>query len=432
MRIAAIGQEFKSELVTPISFNSTASLLDYDCVLWNPNTLMSEYATKNDYKAIGYWNLNDDKKHDLLKAIERRKHEIQGLLEQNRAIIIAPSSLIQFSGGKGYVNVLSTLPIPELETMAGDGSQIECKGNERFSLFLKANPSLKYHAHFLKYPGKPIFYIRGTDKVVGFQVNTEKGLFFFLPFPDPNTGDESGKNYIESLVKLIADLKNTDTLDSLPNWADSYRFEQENILKQELQREEDELQKLQSRIYVKKHNLAQLEQLKHLFVGSGNSLEKQVEFIFKELGFTVKPRQENRDDLIVEYDGKTAIVEIKGVTKSAAEKNAAQLEKWVSEYIQGHEGITPKGILIVNAIRDKPLEERNDPTFPNQMLKYSSNREHCLMSGLQLFGLYLDFLANPNHKDEIINKLFTAVGIFKGYEDWQNFITKIETDEASA
>ena len=54
-----------------------------------------------------------------------------------------------------------------------------------------------------------------------------------------------------------------------------------------------------------------------------------------------------RSDIIAKYGEVAIVAEIKGVTKSAAEKHAAQLEKWVAQYIEENE-VSPKGMLIVN------------------------------------------------------------------------------------
>ena len=49
--------------------------------------------------------------------------------------------------------------------------------------------------------------------------------------------------------------------------------------------------------------------------------------------------------------------------KSASERNAAQLEKWVAEHTASvdddEEVEAPKGILVVNAWREQPLPERD-------------------------------------------------------------------------
>src|SRR5262249_14378986 len=148
-----------------------------------------------------------------------------------------------------------------------------------------------------------------------------------------------------------------------------------------------------------------VEELKTLFTGTGNELESKVEFVFKNLGFEIHDTVSNRDDLIVKYKDRIAVIEVKGVVGSAAEKNATQLEKWVTEYHFENE-IEPKGILIVNAFKDIELKDRKDPTFPNQMLSYSIKKEHCLISSTQLLCLYFDAIKNPDKKEELINSLF--------------------------
>ena len=112
---------------------------------------------------------------------------------------------------------------------------------------------------------------------------------------------------------------------------------------------------------------------------------------------------------------------------SSAEKHAAQLEKWVSQYYEKND-IKPKGILVVNAYNDRPLEERTEPAFPNQMLKFSIAREHCLITGLQLLCLYLDCKDDDEKRRKAIDDLLTTNGVFDKYQDWSEFIQKVAED----
>lgn len=121
------------------------------------------------------------------------------------------------------------------------------------------------------------------------------------------------------------------------------------------------------------------------------------------------------------------VVEIKGVNGSAAEKHAAQLEKWVSSYYEEN-AIKPKGILIVNAYKEKALKDRPTDTFPHQMLNYSQQREHCLLSSIQLLGLYYEFKSNPDKKEELIDKLLSHVGVFPDFKDWKLFLSVEPTE----
>lgn len=83
MRIAAIGQEFEHESIVKVTFSSDISLLDFDCVLWNPNTLIDEYKYNASVHALGYWQLHDSSKYKIERDLQRRQSEIKKLLAQN-------------------------------------------------------------------------------------------------------------------------------------------------------------------------------------------------------------------------------------------------------------------------------------------------------------------------------------------------------------
>jgi hypothetical protein len=123
-----------------------------------------------------------------------------------------------------------------------------------------------------------------------------------------------------------------------------------------------------------------------------------------------------------------AVVEFKGKAKSAAESDSAQLEKWVTEY-HLENGVHPKGILVVNAWRDKPLPDRSQAAFPNQMLGYAEARGHCLVTGMQLLGAWLDVEKRSGRAIQIARALFKCSGRFGGYGDWAEFIETRETHE---
>jgi hypothetical protein len=114
-------------------------------------------------------------------------------------------------------------------------------------------------------------------------------------------------------------------------------------------------------------------------------------------------------------------VEVKGKKGSAAEADAAQLEKWVAGFKEAS-GADAKGILLVNAFCETPLAERKEPAFPHQMLKYSTQREHCLMTATQLLGLLLAARAEPSRRVELVNSIFTTNGVLAGYSDYASFL----------
>ena len=78
--------------------------------------------------------------------------------------------------------------------------------------------------------------------------------------------------------------------------------------------------------------------------------------------------------------------------------------------------------------------DRNEDPFPTQMITYSKNRNHCLLTGIQLLGVYLFCKINTEKNKEIIESFFTTDGLFMGFSDWTGFIdgkdSVIESDIA--
>jgi hypothetical protein len=184
----------------------------------------------------------------------------------------------------------------------------------------------------------------------------------------------------------------------------------------------EEMDKLEKKKQEEDALLDALVRNKLLFTVTGTVLEVQVQQLLEKLGFEILESEPGRVDLIVKYGDQPAVLEIKGVGGSSAEKYAAQLEKWVSTYNVDNE-VKPKGILVMNAFKDEELLNRNQDVFPHQMLAFSVQREHCLITTLQLLGLYFEILRSPEKKDELIFSLYNTIGVYKGYEDWTQFIS---------
>jgi hypothetical protein len=332
-----------------------------------------------------------------------------------------------------YVNELSLLnsiPIKELSTVIAEGNNIEFKGSEPFKSYWSKMKNYHYYiAYASKNIGKPFLFIKGTQKLIGTWIPTQRGVFLFMPPFYSREYFKTNKDYqtvcnlfIKSITDLSKELQKETGDFSLPGWSKRFLLPSEDEQRTFLFQKEAELQKLLGNISSLKEKIANTEKYKLLLSGSGRALEVQVEAVLKELGFDSNKVEAGRDDLIITYNDKVAVVEIKGVLKSAAEKHAAQLEKWVSEYLTD-KGIKPKGLLIVNAYCDTPLDERSEPAFPSQMISYSVNREHCLLTTIQLLGIYYHVKAHPEEKDKIISELFETRGIYERFTDYLSWLS---------
>src|SRR5207248_9381894 len=112
--------------------------------------------------------------------------------------------------------------------------------------------------------------------------------------------------------------------------------------------------------------------------------------------------------------------------KSAAEKHAAQLEKWVANHY-GDSGTAPKGLLVVNTWRDTPLVERTGEDFPAQMLPFSQSRGHCLATGLDLFVTRAEIQADASRAVYWRQKMLATAGRLADVPDWRSVLLVTET-----
>lgn len=302
-------------------------------------------------------------------------------------------------------------------------------GGGPFKDFIESNKkTMRYNSYFSKSMGSPYLFIKGTEKVVGTCFDSLNGKIVFIPNvldAEVEVSDDERMQaeevFIESIVKLDSALKSKVESEILPEWSNNYLLPDEHEEKGKLMELQKQIELLESRIIDQRQAIKDIEEYKILFTGTGTPLEQIIKKIFIELGFEATEGLPGRDDLILKYMDKVAVVEVKGVTKSAAEKHAAQLEKWVSGYIEKY-GVSPKGMLIVNSFCNLPLTERVEETFPHQMLSYSEKREHVLLNTLQLLGAFIDIRKKPEIKESVIEDLFSTNGTYNSYNNWFEFL----------
>lgn len=428
-----------------LSFNSYNSLLDYDIVIIDLGGISLEYTSEKNY--AGKRLLTEHNSFEFLADFKRRKEEIKDLLALGKTLyVMLPSeaSFYIYTGKNEYsgtgrnrqttnivheLNILNILPI-KLNVTTGLGSKLAYSTDSPYkSLFEIKGMDYYYNAYFSSEDnGIPVAYIANTEKNVSkvFPINDGRLIVFPSIFDEGDYSSEKEyRTVINNFLHTIDDLEEEIkvSLDDylLPEWADKYNILTEKNEKEKIEELNKEIEKLEIEKEKTKGRLSSIQKYKLAFTASGKELETIIYEIFSELGFKSMPIEHNRADGIFEYDDLKIVTEIKGVNGSSAEKHGAQLEKWVSEFVE-KEGTIPKAILIVNGFRKKDLSARNETVFPNQMIDYSTKREHCLISTVQLLGIFIDVKNNPLKKEEIITKLLNTVGVYSEYTDFKKFL----------
>lgn len=446
---------------TRSSFSGDLSAFDFDVVIWDPLESFRSYHWTTRFQGLPCLSAHESVR---FKAdVARRREEFVDLVNSGRVLIVigrppqecyATTGEVTYSGtgrnrrGTDMVakaDLLAALPMKsETKFKKARGDRIEVLGDGPISALLRRyRKNLTYNAFVAGPPGVVIGQVHAAaNRPVAFrQVSQGGGLFAVIPAPAfldeyvPEDGeepyDEDADEYSpydnevaaafqEELLEAVTKLAGVRD-DDRPEWAQTYVTQQQRDAQARVLTQQQAVETARAELSKAESDVAELMAHDQLYLGSGRALELEVRALLVLLGGTVTEPEAGRDDWRVSFPEGDAVVEVKGVGKSAAEKHAAQLEKWVASAIT-EDGKDPKGILVVNTWRATPLSQRTQPDFPDQMLPYCKARGHCLVTGLQLFIIRCEVAADPGTAKKWREKLLNTKGKISGVKRWTSVL----------
>src|SRR5262249_45390061 len=126
--------------------------------------------------------------------------ELRQLVDSGRmlAIVVPPPTIFYRATGQSElasaakgrkarrivepISIVSALPVPGLETVEGEGSSIDFRGDGPFRAYWHA--AGRFHRYVASMPkpiGRPFAFVHGTDEAVATEVPTERGSILLLP-----------------------------------------------------------------------------------------------------------------------------------------------------------------------------------------------------------------------------------------------------------
>jgi len=448
------------------NFSSDKSIFEYDVVFWDPVNTWGIYADsgyRRQYRGLP--SLDDDESVAIMGDIARRRKEFDEFLKMGRTLVVfaaPPQGLYVDTGERHYsgtgknrqttrivdlVDLLDALPF-EFKATTGSGTGMAPRRADFGSVWKRHSDRWYYRAILEKFPGTPLMVVANTAKAVASIWTTDGGgiaivLPDLLPLsesdgdlsPEETGAEEEPASPSEvdpalvAVVDWLVTLRGGDE-PALPSWAEDIQFPEDKDRETRLAVLEREVQERVTQISEIKAARAKDERWKLLITGTGSALEDRVREAFGLMGFeSASDTVTHRRDLHLRLNDRLAVVEVKGLNKSASEANAAQLEKWVAEAL-AETGKPHKGILVVNAWRDIPIRDRREPTFPHQMLRYCEAREHCLITGLQLLSMVRALLNGAADAKQLAEAILECVGPLNGWDDPDAiFIETVTTDD---
>ena len=445
------------------SFSSDTSAFDFDVVIWDPEASFAIYNSYSD-TYMGLPSLRDSQSSRLKADVERRRSEFKEFVDSGKTLIVVarpPQSCyvttgqIDYSGtGKNArrttmvapFDILRALPIDPPGFQRASGNRIEAIGDGPLQVVIrKYAADLEYAATMTSAPGTAFAKVVGTTRsVASFHRVKSGGLLVILPDTtfitddpfaenDPETGEKWPARATEFQVDLLDAIEALTGTSEIarPSWTADYSTQDEQKAREAVIKQQAAIEKARNKLTGLQADAESIELKAQLYLGTGRQLELRVRDVLEQLGGKVTEPEPGRDDWQVELDGNQAVVEVKGVSKSAAEKHAAQLEKWVAGSFE-QTGVMAKGILVVNTWRDVPLADRTDEDFPAQMLPYSQGRNHCLLTGLDLFAISSEVQASPSRAKHWRQQIMNTSGRLSDVPDWRLYINQATSELAES
>jgi hypothetical protein len=221
------------------------------------------------------------------------------------------------------------------------------------------------------------------------------------------------KWFYEEIRQIFSQLNDdlTEIAGSTPDWVNEFKLDKQELIRNEISRLLEEKNSIETQIAKQEELQLHYSILKSTLFTSGKFLEKGITTMMIHLGIQHLIPAGSETDLIINEDDRYIAVEIKGVSGSASLKNSRQLEDWVNKTADQYDQEEVKGLLLINCYHTLPLDKRVDVIFPPNVIEFSQNRGHCLMTTTSLYHMVEDFDKGTLDKGQILELIRTTAGV---------------------
>lgn len=412
-----------------VGFNSKASLLDADFVLFYPT--LKAYSYLSTVSSRGKSALSKADSQRVWQDIGHWNRELRDVLNAGNTVfmVLSDREEINLSTGKLQHRVTTNYDV-----FPSPIRVIESQGN---SMVLAPNePLLKdywqqfggesqyrvyiHNVHFLR----PLVTTRHGDRVVGAMSSYPGGgALVALPWLDlereeyiaKDYEDEHGQihhewtpeakdwgiRYLKTLESLDKAIRSQDDKTPTPQWTQHYTFktDKETALSRELLKIETELFDLEQRRQQVELNVANAGSLKALLFEQGRTLEAAVLKATRILGFHANNYRDSESefDLVLECPEGRCIGEVEGRDRKAIDiTKMRQLETNIHEDLDREEVSEPaKAVLFGNAYRFVPPSDRPEH-FTQKCIKAAQRTNTALIRTCDLFEVAKALVDKPD------------------------------------
>ena len=440
-RIVSVGMLLAADDVDHVEFDSKASLLDWDIVIFRPNItdLINYDYEKGSFR--GKHSLGDRASFTLKEACAYWRREIIDVVKNGKTVIVhlcKPEEIFVQTGKKEHsgtgrnrktTNIVEefssyqALPINE-KWHISQGREITVRPDYREILgpyWERYSSSSTYEVIFVDADKKACLITKHGGKAVGLHIG---GIGNILLLPDMNfdaeeffdsEGDQDdddfepfteaarqfASHYVAEIVALDRAMRQGSERTAEPAWAAApgYLLTTERRLQEELLRAEEAVERAQKQKDELTTALSEAGQLRGLLFESGKQLEAVILKALHVLGFEAENFQddENEFDAVFSSDEGRLLGEAEGKDNKAINiTKLRQLTMNIDEDFGRDEvEVRAKGVLFGNAYRLTPPVERDAP-FTDKCITSATAQSITLVHTPDLFAAARHVLENAD------------------------------------
>jgi len=218
----------------------------------------------------------------------------------------------------------------------------------------------------------------------------------------------------EGIQILLEDFCGVEPRSLPPSWAVGISMPNDEDFVEAIAKAEGDKQRVEETLRDLLAKKEHRDSFKALLYEQSAPLQDKCRETFEAVGISTSDSPVS-DEFLIHCGAEKALVEVTGTKKSIAHRDLSQLHKDIANYFTETKAEI-KGVLVGNAWKDIPLEERDTadrPNFPNDVVRFATNHGIALVSGIELFRAYCAFLEGRLDGKTVFERLMKAAGIFK-------------------
>lgn len=203
---------------------------------------------------------------------------------------------------------------------------------------------------------------------------------------------------------------------NVPDWCVGFSFSYLDDLRREQSALAEQLHSIQAKLNTVESRIASVEQLKQaLLAGDEAVLKDACSTVLSRLGWTVQHSASQSNELLLaNVEQPEALARIVRSDDECSRTEVAQVAESAISFWDEHE-VEPKGILVSCSWAAVPPERRDRPDFNDAVKNFAKKKNLCLMTSLQLLGVYRDIELGTVSPDQIRRQILETSGHLTGF-----------------